>query len=110
VSGARLVVALLLLGAGLGAVAWWWRAPGPGAVSIDDLGDQVQTRLRHQTPVFAATPEVAALYRFARDRGDVLRFVPCTCGCGDLGHASNRACYVKAESPTSVTYTSHAAT
>src|SRR5436190_403488 len=32
------------------------------------------------------------------------------CGCGNLGHTSNRACYIKAESEGQITFTSHAAT
>ena len=49
-------------------------------------------------------------YRFAVENPDTLRWMPCTCGCGSLGHASNRACYIKAESQDRVTFTSHAAT
>jgi len=50
------------------------------------------------------------LYRFARERGDVLQWMPCTCGCGRLGHASNRACYIKNDTAGRTTWTSHAAT
>ena len=50
------------------------------------------------------------LYRFAADHKDWLEWMPCTCGCADLGHASNRACYVKSETADTVTFTSHAAT
>ena len=60
--------------------------------------------------VFAGVADVRGLYQFATTRGDVLRFMPCTCGCAQLGHTSNRSCYVEAESDASVTYTSHAAT
>jgi hypothetical protein len=106
---------LALLGIGLvavaaGGAAWWWNARSDSTVWVDHVGDRVQTVARGQRPVFAAEAEVAALYRFATERGDLLRFMPCTCGCGDLGHASNRACYIKTETPDQVTYTSHAAT
>jgi hypothetical protein len=60
--------------------------------------------------VFARTDDIAELYRFARERGDVLPWMPCTCGCGQLGHASNRACYVKSDMGRRTTWTSHAAT
>ncbi|PYM47027.1 MAG: hypothetical protein DME14_16325 [Candidatus Rokuibacteriota bacterium] len=43
-----------------------------------------------------------------RDGGG--RTAPCTCGCASLGHTSNRACYIKAESEGRITFTSHAAT
>ena len=51
-----------------------------------------------------------SLYRFAVENPDTLAWMPCTCGCENLGHTSNRACYIKAEEPGRVTFTSHAAT
>ncbi len=96
----------LALGA---AVATWWRATAQ-EVTVDAIGDQVQTLARGRLPVFAEKGEVARLYAFAAANGDTLRWIPCTCGCGGLGHASNRACYVKAEAGSRVTFTSHAAT
>lgn len=107
--GRLVVLALVLAGIAGGAMAWWLR-PENAPVSVDSIGDRVQTLPRGRLPVFAANSDVAALYRFATERGDVLRWMPCTCGCGDLGHASNRACYIKNEQADRVTYTSHAAT
>jgi hypothetical protein len=97
------VVSLLLLGV-------QWRARGQGAVTTDEVGDEVQIVPRGQLPVFARGTDIGALYRFATTRGEVLRHMPCTCGCAGIGHTSNRSCYIKAESDASVTYTSHAAT
>jgi hypothetical protein len=99
-----------LLAVAAGASAAWWLRPGADAVTVDEIGDQVQTTPRARTPVFASHGDTAVLYRFAADHGDVLRHMPCTCGCGDLGHASNRACYIKGEAGERVTWTSHAAT
>ena len=105
------VVILLALG-----LAWTARgqSPVPPAgqrpVTKDEIGDEVQTVPRGELPVFAGEGDTGALYRFATTRGDVLRYMPCTCGCAQVGHTSNRSCYVKAESDASVTYTSHAAT
>ena len=99
------VLAAALLG---GALWWAWSADDP--VTVDAIGDQVQTRRGGALPVFAGTGDTASLYRFARERGDVLRWMPCTCGCADLGHTSNRSCYIKAESTDRTTWTSHAAT
>jgi len=98
---------VLILGAG-GAV--WWLAAAADEVTVDKIGDQVQTRPRGQLPVFADTDDMRALYKFATEQPDVLGYMPCVCGCVDLGHTSNRSCYVKAETPSSVTYTSHAGT
>jgi hypothetical protein len=106
-AGLALLLVLVLGGA---AVAWWWVHPGADAVTVDEAGDRVQTLARGRMPAFATGSDTAALYRFAAERGDVLAWMPCTCGCAGLGHASNRACYVKRETPAAVTWTSHAAT
>ena len=43
-----------------------------------------------------ADAEVKGLYEFQITHGQLMRFIPCYCGCGkDAGHRSNRDCYVK---------------
>jgi hypothetical protein len=82
-----------------------------GPVTTDAIGDQVQTLPKGQLPVFAGTAETQKLYRYAVEHGDELQYVPCFCGCGRFGHASNRDCYVKAFNRDGTrTFTSHAAT
>ena len=39
---------------------------------------------------------VRAVYEFAGRRPDVLRYVPCFCGCEQGGHVGNDDCFVKA--------------
>jgi hypothetical protein len=90
-------------------VAGWWMASAQ-EVTVDSLGDQVQTLARGRLPVFAEPGDLGRLYAFAAKNADTLQWMPCTCGCGNLGHGSNRACYVKAETESRVTFTSHAAT
>ena len=34
-------------------------------------------------------------YRFAVANQDLLRWMPCFCGCRELGHTSNASCYVQ---------------
>jgi len=36
------------------------------------------------------------VYEFAGRRPDVLRYVPCFCGCEQGGHVGNDDCFVKA--------------
>ena len=98
----------VLVAAGGGAV--WWLTAAADPVTVDSIGDSVQTRARGQLPVFAEGKDAQALYRFAVEHPEVLSFMPCVCGCADLGHTSNRSCYVKAETSDRVTFTSHAAT
>lgn len=86
------------------------RAPVAAPVTIDEIGDRVQTLPRGQWPEFAAEPSVQAAYRFAVEHDD-LAYIPCFCGCARLGHTSNRDCYVKAfNRDGTITFTSHAAT
>lgn len=41
-------------------------------------------------------PEVQRLYEFQITHGEVMRYMPCFCGCGQsAGHRSNRDCYVQ---------------
>jgi len=43
-----------------------------------------------------ADPEIRALYEFQITHGELMRYMPCFCGCGrDSGHHSNRDCYVQ---------------
>lgn len=46
--------------------------------------------------VTRAGPEVQALYAFNIENGELMRYMPCFCGCGgDAGHRNNRDCYVR---------------
>jgi hypothetical protein len=47
-----------------------------------------------------APAEIRDSYRFAVLNRDVLRYIPCYCGCGETaGHTSNASCYIKDKSP-----------
>lgn len=47
--------------------------------------------------VTQAGPEVQQLYAFQVTHGDLMRYIPCFCGCGQSdGHRNNRDCYVAA--------------
>jgi hypothetical protein len=37
---------------------------------------------------------VRATYDFAAQHPEVLKFVPCYCGCGSEGHSSNESCFI----------------
>ena len=48
----------------------------------------------------ARPPEmVRAVYEFAARRPDVLRYVPCFCGCERNGHVHNEHCFVSGREP-----------
>jgi hypothetical protein len=83
-----------------------------GPVTIDQFGDQIQTLRRGELPDFAKAggPAVEEAYRFALEQGKDLEYIPCFCGCRNIGHRGNRDCYVKSENPDgTVTYSSHSA-
>lgn len=46
--------------------------------------------------VVEAGAEVQRLYEFQVANGDLMRYMPCYCGCNaEAGHRSNRDCYIK---------------
>ncbi len=79
-----IAVIFLLLASSLSACG----GSTPGALklaAVDILPDEVKT----------APKTVQEAYRFAAANPDVLENYPCYCGCGNMGHKSNRDCYIK---------------
>ncbi len=58
--------------------------------------------------VKTAARTVQTAYQFAVANPDVLKQIPCYCGCGAAGHHSNYACYVKSDSGGKIEYDLHA--
>jgi hypothetical protein len=59
--------------------------------------------------VRGAPSAVREAYQFAGANPEVLREIPCYCGCGAMGHTSNLACYVSEISAAGeIRYDSHA--
>ena len=56
-----------------------------------------------------APTRVREAYQFAAANPDLMKQIPCYCGCGAMGHTSNYACYVKDVKPDgSVNFDDHA--
>lgn len=55
-----------------------------------------------------ASVTVQDAYRFNVANPDIMKQIPCYCGCGDMGHASNYACYVQDDTNGKITFDSHA--
>ena len=59
--------------------------------------------------VKAAPVTVQQTYQFAVANPEIMKQIPCYCGCGAMGHASNYACYVSnVDANGTVSYDTHA--
>jgi hypothetical protein len=59
--------------------------------------------------VKSAPTTVKQAYQFAVANPNILRQIPCYCGCGAMGHTSNYACYVQSvDEKGAVTFDNHA--
>jgi len=59
--------------------------------------------------VQSAPVTVQTAYQFAAANPDVMKNIPCYCGCGNIGHSSNYDCYVSnVDDKGSVTFDNHA--
>lgn len=68
-------------------------------MSMDHMPAEVQS----------APVTVQEAYQFAAANPDVMENIPCYCGCGNIGHASNYACYVSHVDDTGkIAFDSHA--
>jgi hypothetical protein len=66
---------------------------------MEDLPEAVQQ----------APSAVREAYQFAAANPEVLRALPCYCGCGNVGHTSNLDCYVAdTDGSSTITFDNHA--
>ena len=70
----------------------------PAMASMADMPAEVK----------AAPVVVQQAYQFAVANPEMLKKLPCYCGCGKMGHTSNYMCYVKSVDAGKVSYDDHA--
>jgi hypothetical protein len=59
--------------------------------------------------VQSAPVTVQEAYQFAAANPDVMKDIPCYCGCGDIGHTSNYDCYVSnVDAQSNIQFDNHA--
>lgn len=59
--------------------------------------------------VQSAPVAVQEAYQFASVNPDLMKDIPCYCGCGDIGHTSNYDCYVSnVDDKGTITFDNHA--
>lgn len=95
------------------SVAWAGSEPPAPRLRRTATGDLLETVPKGELPAFAKQggPKVQEAYRYAADNGEILRYIPCFCGCTNIGHRHNADCYVAARlSEGRITFTSHGAT
>ena len=67
--------------------------------SMDQMPAEVQS----------APVTVQEAYQFSVANPDVMKNIPCYCGCGNIGHTSNYACYVsQVDEKGEITFDNHA--
>ena len=68
-------------------------------MSMDQMPAEVQS----------APVSVREAYQFASANPDVMKNIPCYCGCGNVGHTSNYDCYVSNVNKSGdITFDNHA--
>jgi len=85
-------------------------------VSISACSAQGKSSDLHMMPmdqipaeVQMASVTVQTAYQFAAANPDVMKNIPCYCGCGSIGHTSNYDCYVSnVDASGNITFDNHA--
>jgi len=104
---------LLAVAAVLAAAACAGGGRAPIWQEVTKTGDRLERVAANALPSFAGSggSKVQEVYRFAASNGAILRYIPCYCGCVNIGHTSNEDCYIASRHPDdTITFTSHAAT
>jgi hypothetical protein len=71
----------------------------PLTVSMDDMPAEVKS----------APATVRQAYQFAAEHQDIVKRIPCYCGCGAMGHTSSYSCYISSVGEDlKITYDTHA--
>ncbi len=59
--------------------------------------------------VQSAPVTVQTAYQFATANPEIMKNIPCYCGCGNIGHTSNYSCYVSnVDAKGTITFENHA--
>ena len=113
----RRFLGYLTAGAGVavagGALVQIASTPADSPLRRAPSGDLLETMPQGHLPSFAqqTSPKVQEVYRYAVDHGDTLQYIPCFCGCKNIGHRHNADCYIAERLPGGrITFTNHGAT
>ncbi len=90
-------LAILIVLAGLAAPLAACSSAAPAAVNASDASLKMAPMADMPVEVQRAPSTVQQAYQFAVANPDVMKQIPCYCGCGAMGHTSNYSCYVKSQ-------------
>src|SRR5512142_1800410 len=93
-----LLVTLILISVTLQACASTSASSGLKMLPMDKMPAEVQS----------APSTVQSAYQFAAANPDLMKGIPCYCGCGSIGHTSNYSCYVLDDANGAITWDDHA--
>lgn len=100
-----------IVGGTLGSADVW--AASATAPQRTPSGDLLESVPKGEIPSFAKKggPKVMEAYRYAAANRDTLQYIPCFCGCKNIGHRHNGDCYITERHPDGrITFNSHSAT
>ncbi len=93
-----LVALTLAAGAGFALAQTPAKKTAPGTPPTPSAAAQTITYPPIPNPGFAPgrpVDQARAVYQFAAEHPEVLKYVPCYCGCESSGHPHNESCFVK---------------
>ena len=94
-----LSIILILLSTSISSCSTQSKSSDLHMMSMDQMPSEVQS----------APMTVQTAYQFAAANPDIMKDIPCYCGCGNIGHTSNYDCYVSnVDEKDSVTFDNHA--
>lgn len=79
-----LLIIVILLSTTISACSTQSQSGDLHMLTMDQMPSEVQS----------APTTVQTAYQFAAANPDVMKNIPCYCGCGNIGHTSNYSCYV----------------
>ena len=94
-----LFIIAVLLSTGISSCSTKSQSHDLNMASMDRMPAEVQS----------APVTVQTAYQFAVANPDIMKDIPCYCGCGNIGHTSNYSCYVAgSDDKGNIRFDSHA--
>lgn len=104
----RLLTVVLFCSILLAALTSCAPAGKGGDMSDHAMGMKMAALSDMPAEVQAAPASVQDAYRFNVANPELMKQIPCYCGCGSMGHTSNYDCYVKSVDGDKITFDQHA--